>query len=466
MAEVRLEVELPHPPELVWRALTEPRLLREWFMPTDLVAREGAEFTLEPGTLPGFLGPVSAEVTELVPPERIVMRWQGERLHTRVAWEITRSWASSKLLVLQTGFIGAPATLRRRALRDTYARLFAEQLPATLDRLAALAEEARDDAAVAAGRPVTTAVTVPRQRRPPANLPTGAWRTGRSLATSASAGAAAAAIPGPRKPADDRVSGEPGGAAEPPAGDPAVRRPAWPGWLAVAPGWARALVVGAAAAALAMVVLAAIVNVPGVPMIGEGVDAGTGPTVAGDAGTQPGGTEPPGSPAEESGGSDGTDDSGGADGSAGTGEDGVDAASGPDPTAPPAPEEAGGRGTAPGPGAPRPPDASPTPPPPVLTAQLTATDRLLLGLGGYAVTVTVTNPGPGTATGWEVRVDVAGQDVTNVVGAEYAEDGTEALFTPVDAELAAGASTQFSFDLPGLLAQRPGGCTIDGNPCG
>ena len=39
---VAFEFELPHPPEKVWRALTEPVLLAEWLLPA-------VGFKLEPG---------------------------------------------------------------------------------------------------------------------------------------------------------------------------------------------------------------------------------------------------------------------------------------------------------------------------------------------------------------------------------------------------------------------------------
>ncbi|MGH3683363.1 MAG: SRPBCC family protein, partial [Natronosporangium sp.] len=136
MAEVRLEVDLAHPPDRVWQALTTARLLGAWFMPTDLEPREGSRFTLDPGTLAGFLGLVSGELLEVVAEHRLVMLWQGEKLHTRVVWELAETAAGCRVQLVQTGFIGAPAALRRRALRDTYIRLFAEQLPAVLDRIA------------------------------------------------------------------------------------------------------------------------------------------------------------------------------------------------------------------------------------------------------------------------------------------------------------------------------------------
>jgi uncharacterized protein YndB with AHSA1/START domain len=489
MAEVRLEIELAHPPERVWRALTDAQLLGEWFMPTDLVPEEGARFTLEPGTLAGFLGPVSGELTELARPRRLVMLWQGEKLHTRVVWELTGTDHGCQLQIVQSGFIGAPATLRGRALRDTYTRLFAEQLPATLERLAG---------GVTAGQPGS----VPRQRRPPANVAVGAWAAGRSLGPSLAAAAARPAsipvgeVPAPRPPAD--AGGEPlvigdagraaavsrsvaaamGGrdegrdtacesedaalaGAATGAGAPAgPERPAWRRSMAAAPSWVRALAISAAAAVLVVAVLAAVVHTPG-PEIGAG-DQPPGPDGGRDApgvALQPGsasshadpespGSGPAGAPGESP--------------VAGTGGEPAPAGAGSDPV----PGRAGSPEVTPTDGG---QPASTAGPSPVLAAEMSTSGLPLVG--GRAVTVTVSNPGPGSADGWQVVMNVDDQNVTNVTGAAYQPDGSLAVFTPLDAELAAGASTEFSFDVTapvlGLLgANDPTDCTIDGQPCG
>jgi uncharacterized protein YndB with AHSA1/START domain len=179
MAEVRLVVDLAHPAERVWRALTEARLLGAWFMPTDLELREGGRFTLHPGILPGFLGPVSGELTELAAPHRIGMLWRGEKLHTRVTWQVTGTASGCRLQVRQTGFIGAPAAPRHRALRDTYTQLFEGRLPVLLDRLAS-------GAAGPGGPAGSVAVAAPhraagRGRRTGGNVAVGAWSAGRTL---------------------------------------------------------------------------------------------------------------------------------------------------------------------------------------------------------------------------------------------------------------------------------------------
>jgi uncharacterized protein YndB with AHSA1/START domain len=481
MAEVRLEIELAHPPERVWRALTDAALLGEWFMPTDLAPEEGGRFTLEPGTLAGFLGRISGELTELERPRRLVMLWQGEKLHTRVVWELTATGEGCQLQIVQSGFIGAPATLRGRALRDTYTRLFAEQLPATLERLAGGAT---------AGLPGS----VPRQRRAPANVAVGAWAAGRSLGRSPAvegarpASALVGEVPAPRPPADpvvddgvigdaDRAAAvsrsaaamsatepEPGETALPEmaAGAEAAAAPEPPAWrrsMATAPGWVRALAIGGAAAVLAVVLLAAVVHTPG--PIGAG-DQPSGPGGERDA---PGVALQPGSATSH------TDPESPGSGLAGAPGESPAAGTGGEP-------EPAGAGSEPMPGRAGSPEVTPTGSgqpastagtSPVLAAEMSTSGLPLVG--GRAVTVTVSNPGPGSAGGWEVVMDVGDQDVTNVTGAAYQPDGSLAVFTPLDAELAAGVSTEFSFDVTapvlGLLgASDPTGCTIDGAPCG
>ena len=39
---VVIDCDLAHPPERVWRALTEPKLLGAWLLPNDIKAEEGA----------------------------------------------------------------------------------------------------------------------------------------------------------------------------------------------------------------------------------------------------------------------------------------------------------------------------------------------------------------------------------------------------------------------------------------
>lgn len=136
MSEIVLDVDLPHPPERVWRALTDPDVLARWFMSTDLAARPGGRYRAFPGTLPGFSGPFDIEVDAALPVERLAMRWSGDQLHAQVVWELERTAEGCRLRVVQSGFLGVNGTVRRRELRRAYAEMFDDNLPRELERLA------------------------------------------------------------------------------------------------------------------------------------------------------------------------------------------------------------------------------------------------------------------------------------------------------------------------------------------
>lgn len=73
------ECELPDPPEKVWRALTEPRLLAAWLMPNDIEPEIGSRFA--------FAGPdarIDCEILEAEPGRRLRYSWR-ERPKTQDA---------------------------------------------------------------------------------------------------------------------------------------------------------------------------------------------------------------------------------------------------------------------------------------------------------------------------------------------------------------------------------------------
>lgn len=183
MTEIRVQIDLDHPVDLVWRALTEPPLLARWFVEADLRPRVGAAFRLRaPGhaaALAGFDPVTLAEVTAVEPPYRLVMRWRSDQSQTLVTWELSTTRAGCRLSVAQVGFLGVRGTERRAALTTTYERLYGERLPAVLTELAG-------------GPPAALAPLVPVVPRPAfaARLPAG--RGGRWLAVAGVAAVVAA----------------------------------------------------------------------------------------------------------------------------------------------------------------------------------------------------------------------------------------------------------------------------------
>ena len=76
---LRFERHLRHPVDAVWRAVTEPAQLKEWF-PTEV------EVDLRPGGAMTFtftehdLPPMEGEVTALDPPKSFAFSWGGDHL--------------------------------------------------------------------------------------------------------------------------------------------------------------------------------------------------------------------------------------------------------------------------------------------------------------------------------------------------------------------------------------------------
>jgi uncharacterized protein YndB with AHSA1/START domain len=137
VSDVQITVDLPYPAEVVWRALTERRLMSEWFLPTDLAPVAGGIYRVfPPPGLAGFGAPFDVDVLEVVVPQRLLQRWRGEQLHTEMLWEITPAGTGSHLRVVQSGFLGLQGDRRRSELLEAHGTLFQERLPALLARLA------------------------------------------------------------------------------------------------------------------------------------------------------------------------------------------------------------------------------------------------------------------------------------------------------------------------------------------
>ncbi len=127
----------PHPPQRVWRALTDPDLLAQWLMPNDFAPRIGHAFTFRTDPAPGFDGVVRCEVIELEAPRRLAFTWKGGPIDTVVRFTLSPERAGTRLTLEQTGFRGLKAWLVSRILRAGLPTLYGKRLPQVLESLAA-----------------------------------------------------------------------------------------------------------------------------------------------------------------------------------------------------------------------------------------------------------------------------------------------------------------------------------------
>jgi uncharacterized protein YndB with AHSA1/START domain len=100
-----LELDLAHPPEKVWRALTDPALLTEWLLPVvELRLERGAEFTFKTQAFPGWDGIVNCRLLEIDAPTKLSYTWGVPFLETVVTFTLAPTAAGTRLSIVQSGF--------------------------------------------------------------------------------------------------------------------------------------------------------------------------------------------------------------------------------------------------------------------------------------------------------------------------------------------------------------------------
>ncbi|MGB7974288.1 MAG: SRPBCC domain-containing protein [Roseiarcus sp.] len=77
MRSIVVERVMPHPPDKIWRALTEAHLIEQWLMTNDFEPRLGAEFMFRAKPMGDWDGTVRCAVTAFDPPRRLAYAWKG-----------------------------------------------------------------------------------------------------------------------------------------------------------------------------------------------------------------------------------------------------------------------------------------------------------------------------------------------------------------------------------------------------
>ncbi|MBK9265737.1 MAG: SRPBCC domain-containing protein [Polyangiaceae bacterium] len=102
---ISFEFDLHHPPEKVWRALTDPALLAEWLLPViDFKLEPGAAFTFKTQAYPGWDGTVNCRMVEIEANRKLSYAWTVPFLDTVVTFTLTPTASGTRLSLVQSGF--------------------------------------------------------------------------------------------------------------------------------------------------------------------------------------------------------------------------------------------------------------------------------------------------------------------------------------------------------------------------
>ena len=104
MRSLVIERELPHPPEKVWRALTQGPLIKEWLMDNDFQPVVGHEFNFRSTPMPNWNGVIDCEVLTVEPNKALSYSWNALGVESVVVWTLAATSAGTLVRMEQSGF--------------------------------------------------------------------------------------------------------------------------------------------------------------------------------------------------------------------------------------------------------------------------------------------------------------------------------------------------------------------------
>ena len=103
-----VERVFPHPPEKLWRALTESTLLAQWMMKNDFELAVGHKFQFRADPLPNWNGVVDCEVLVVEPLQSLSYNWgtggSESGMQWVVEWTLTAAEGGTHVRMEQSGF--------------------------------------------------------------------------------------------------------------------------------------------------------------------------------------------------------------------------------------------------------------------------------------------------------------------------------------------------------------------------
>ncbi|HEX4038603.1 MAG TPA: SRPBCC domain-containing protein [Acidobacteriaceae bacterium] len=99
-----VERVFPHPPEKLWRALTESTLLAQWLMTNDFEPVIGRRFRFRAPPVPQWNGLIDCEVLVVEPLKRLSYTWGSLGVQSVVLWTLTPADGGTHLRMEHSGF--------------------------------------------------------------------------------------------------------------------------------------------------------------------------------------------------------------------------------------------------------------------------------------------------------------------------------------------------------------------------
>jgi uncharacterized protein YndB with AHSA1/START domain len=96
---VVVERDIAHPPEKIWRALTQPHLIEAWLMKSDFKPAVDHRFKFT-----ADWGAVDCKVLTIEPHKTLSYTWAAYGLETVVTWTLTPTGTGTHLRMEQSGF--------------------------------------------------------------------------------------------------------------------------------------------------------------------------------------------------------------------------------------------------------------------------------------------------------------------------------------------------------------------------
>ncbi|MCG5441658.1 SRPBCC domain-containing protein [Micromonospora sp. NIE79] len=136
MIEIGAQVDLSHPAERVWRALTDRELLGRWFAEAEMVEGVPDRMLLHTAGLPGFEANIEVEVTERQEPDLLVLACDEAGRLSELTCTVTVTKQGCRLELREVSTHGAWSAEQHDPREQQLRQALTVRLPAILDWIA------------------------------------------------------------------------------------------------------------------------------------------------------------------------------------------------------------------------------------------------------------------------------------------------------------------------------------------